>query len=655
MFELGVAGRAAINEIIDGKYYLLAIFDEIMNICAEANGCRMWMCKSMGTSQYYDMLLTFYGKERLRFIYLVRDPRDVTLSFMNTPVGDCHPYTIATKWAKLQNHALRILSENPDLVHQVRYEHVLQDKVGEVANINSFMGSRGVSKTLRRGSVVVLADDEKLSGRAKDGREANKAKELSYQFQNLGRGQSFAKLQFAKYLVEMEDDDIQMVESAALEEMTRLGYEPHLVGKTKEPISFTAEKIEEYEKLNKDLVDTMNSDLAQENPGDLNRRLVQASVLRKSRVHFRQSFANLEFDREEFLEDVDDEDDTENPKFDISEVNFAQWPLKASTVGFLSRESVTGRLTFEETKSMELGADLILTYASASQRGYYPSDRGKANQDAFISGLRADSPDLTKSYALFSVFDGHGDLGDQCAIHTRDVVEKSFMNAMQNSNEENQEEFIQTTLRDSYLQANNELEENKKGESAGTTAVSLCITNDFKMYISNVGDSRCIIVAKNHNFEVKVMTQDHTPDREDEKERIVSCGGLVMTSDQYDVMDPKMISSEPKRVWSKKGKWPGTAFTRSIGDTNAKDLGVIAEPEFSKADAKNNEVFVIGSDGIFDFISDKEIADIVSSIEDPMDCCKALVGMAYYMWSENEERTDDITVIVGEINKQGLA
>ena len=99
MFELGVAGRAAINEIIDGKYYLLAIFDEIMNKCAEANGCRMWMCKSMGMSQYYDMLLTFYGKERLRFIYLVRDPRDVTLSFMNTPVGDCHPYTIATKWA----------------------------------------------------------------------------------------------------------------------------------------------------------------------------------------------------------------------------------------------------------------------------------------------------------------------------------------------------------------------------------------------------------------------------------------------------------------------------------------------------------------------------------------------------------------------------
>jgi len=91
-----------------------------------------------------------------------------------------------------------------------------------------------------------------------------------------------------------------------------------------------------------------------------------------------------------------------------------------------------------------------------------------------------------------------------------------------------------------------------------------------------------------------------------------------------------------------------------LGDTNAKDLEVIAEPEYSKADANNNEVFVIGSDGILDFISDKEIADVVSSVEDPMQYCKALVGMAYYMWSEKEERTDDITVIVGEISTQGL-
>ena len=83
------------EDIVGGEYYLLAIFDEIMNCYAKANGKKIWMCKSVGMSQYHDMLLRFYGKERLRYIYLVRDPRDVTLSFMKTPVGDCHPYVIS--------------------------------------------------------------------------------------------------------------------------------------------------------------------------------------------------------------------------------------------------------------------------------------------------------------------------------------------------------------------------------------------------------------------------------------------------------------------------------------------------------------------------------------------------------------------------------
>ncbi len=36
---------------------------------------------------------------------------------------------------------------------------------------------------------------------------------------------------------------------------------------------------------------------------------------------------------------------------------------------------------------------------------------------------------------------------------------------------------------------------------------------------------------------------------------------------------------DPPRVWSPYGDYPGTAFTRSIGDSIAKELGVSAEPE----------------------------------------------------------------------------
>lgn len=517
----------------------------------------------MGMSQYYEMLLNFYGKERLRFIYLVRDPRDVTLSFMKTPVGDCHPYPVAKKWAKLQNHALQILSDAPELVHQVRYEHVLNDKVGEVAKINEFMGCRGVCKTLRRGSVVVLADDEQLSKRAKEGREASKAKELSYQFQNLGRGESFAAKQFAKYLLEMEPEDIQIVESTALEEMTRLGYEPHCVGKTHERIVFTDDLLRKYDELNQQMLSKMFSDLEKDNPDDLYRRQRMASVLKKSRVHFKKSFAVMNFDRDDILEETDDEDEIEN-HFDVRNIDFAQWPLKASQAGFLSRSKVAERLIVEDENLISSNDHLSLLFAASSQRGYYPSDRDKANQDAYINGLSFESSLFGKGM-IFGVFDGHGDKGDKCAIEACAVVKDFCLEQMKGYDGKDKLLFVQDLLKTSYSAANAAMEKDQMGDSSGTTAVvSIVDLVEKHLYVTNVGDSRCLAITS--TGDVKALTNDHSPENEEEKKRIISCGGLVMTSEQYDVQDDTIPSNEPIRVWSKEGKYPGCAFSRSIGD-----------------------------------------------------------------------------------------
>ena len=43
-----------------------------------------------------------------------------------------------------------------------------------------------------------------------------------------------------------------MIESVAHEMMTRLGYEPHIVGVTAEPLTFTEEQIAEFDRLNKE-------------------------------------------------------------------------------------------------------------------------------------------------------------------------------------------------------------------------------------------------------------------------------------------------------------------------------------------------------------------------------------------------------------------
>lgn len=113
---------------LDNELYLLSIFDSLMDFFADANGKELWMCKSMGMSAYHTSLLKFYGERRLRYIYLVRDPRDVAMSFMKTPVGDKHYYAIVKKWAKLQKQAIAILHDTPDIITNFKYEELLEDK-----------------------------------------------------------------------------------------------------------------------------------------------------------------------------------------------------------------------------------------------------------------------------------------------------------------------------------------------------------------------------------------------------------------------------------------------------------------------------------------------------------------------------------------------
>ena len=59
-------------------------------------------------------------------------------------------------------------------------------------------------------------------------------------------------------------------------------------------------------------------------------------------------------------------------------------------------------------------------------------------------------------------------------------------------------------------------------------------------------------------------------------------------------------------------------------------------------------MFIMGSDGIFDFISNEEAVEIAMGCNNPEEACRALVGTAYARWIKSEERADDITVIVGQ-------
>jgi hypothetical protein len=112
-------------------------------------------------------------------------------------------------------------------------------------------------------------------------------------------------------------------------------------------------------------------------------------------------------------------------------------------------------------------------------------------------------------------------------------------------------------------------------------------------------------------------------------------------------------NGDPPRVWDAQRNYPGTAFTRSIGDQIAEGLGVTANPEFLEYEMRGREKFIVlASDGVFEFLTSQTVGDIVARFYDPTEACRAVVAEAYRMWLVFETRTDDITIVVLELHKK---
>jgi len=56
----------------------------------------------------------------------------------------------------------------------VCYEQILFDKDAQVARVLEFIGSRDVSRAMRRGSIIAIKSEDQVTNGAKHGREAQK-------------------------------------------------------------------------------------------------------------------------------------------------------------------------------------------------------------------------------------------------------------------------------------------------------------------------------------------------------------------------------------------------------------------------------------------------------------------------------------------------
>ena len=108
----------------------------------------------------------------------------------------------------------------------------------------------------------------------------------------------------------------------------------------------------------------------------------------------------------------------------------------------------------------------------------------------------------------------------------------------------------------------------------------------------------------------------------------------------------------PYRVWFKGQNYPGLAMSRSLGDNLAHSIGVINTPEIKEIDMSNEKIdfLVIATDGIWEFLNNEKVKDIVYpyySVGDSKGAARKLVSSARKMWEvKNKMAIDDITVII---------
>ena len=184
------------------------VFKVIYEAGAKAEGSDFWCCKSMANVYIAQEL----EQENICpiYLYLVRDGRDVALSFQKAIVGEKHLYHLAKKWKKDQEAALALKKTIPEnRFIEVKYEDLLTDPEKTIRNICEKL------------NIPFQSDfnNYHLS------EESKNTSESGVMWQNVKR--PVLKNNFGKYRELMSQKDLQIFESIAGDTLETLGYQVH--------------------------------------------------------------------------------------------------------------------------------------------------------------------------------------------------------------------------------------------------------------------------------------------------------------------------------------------------------------------------------------------------------------------------------------------
>ncbi|BAT82210.1 hypothetical protein LR48_Vigan07g231500 [Vigna angularis] len=217
-----------------------------------------------------------------------------------------------------------------------------------------------------------------------------------------------------------------------------------------------------------------------------------------------------------------------------------------------------------------------------------------------------------QSVCLFGIFDGHG--GSRAAEYLKEHL---FDNLLKHP------KFLtdaKLAISETYQQTDaNFLDAEKDTFRDDGSTASTAVLVDNHLYVANVGDSRTIISKAGKAI---ALSEDHKPNRSDERKRIENAGGVVM--------------------------WAGTwrvggvlAMSRAFGNRMLKQF-VVAEPEIQDQQMDEQiELLILASDGLWDVVQNDDAVSLARTEEEPEAAARKLTEAAFSRGS-----ADNITCIV---------
>jgi len=278
----------------------------------------------------------------------------------------------------------------------------------------------------------------------------------------------------------------------------------------------------------------------------------------------------------------------------------------------------------------------------------------KVNQDCACVAypLKGDA-----SAGLFVVLDGHGEKGD---VVSNELLQQIF-ERITVCNWSVSDEQITRQLEDAYTGAHEHMRTfalDEKGEApancSGACGVSIILRRG-RAIMAHAGDCRAVLVTVTDGMTVGTdLTHDHKLELPAERERIEATGAYIRPG--FD--EPYFMPSRVYKSELNPRQGPGLTMSRSLADIDADECGVVPTPEvsFHTIDRQHDKCVILASDGLWEFISSQDAAEVVSGFmargEPAVRATRFLIAKAALAWRMEEgDYRDDITAVVLYLNE----